>query len=155
MVRDHVILIVLLLLAHSSYCQIDDDNALVRNCDSPFHHSGINFPTFDENYPENDIKKLYEFIFENLTYPETAKTDKIEGTVFVEFWVDTNGFTSEHKVVVSVRQDLDDEALRVAKLIKFDMPAHYHNGKPIGICWQFPIRFFLDDGKKPLRKRKY
>ena len=89
--------------------------------------------------------KLNDFFVTNLIYPETAKADKIEGQVFVAFWIDTIGFTSEHKVIQSVRQDLDEEALRVAKLIKFEIPAKNVFGDPIGVCIQLPIRFRLDD----------
>ena len=118
------------------------------NCDAPrvaFSHPEKELPIFDKS-SKNDFKKLYEFLMENLIYPETAKADKIEGQVFVQFWIDTCGFTSEHKVIISIRQDLDDEALRVMKLVKFDIPAKTMNGnKPVGTCWQLPITFRLED----------
>ena len=144
MVKKYVILIVLLLFASFTYSQIVER----RKCDQEFHHSWINLPIFDKNYLEdNSWEKLFEFLRENLQYPETAKADKIEGQVFVEFWIDTAGFTSEHEIIQSIRQDLDDEALRVAKLIKFDVPATHYNGKPLEMCFQFPIRFTLNENK--------
>ena len=45
-----------------------------------------------------------------------------------------------HRVIKGVREDLDVEALRVAKLIKFDKPA-MNNNEPIGVCFQVGILF--------------
>ena len=118
-------------------------------CDSilPFSHPEKELPIFDKS-AKYDIGKLHEFIKINLNYPEKAKEDKIEGQVFVQFWVDTNGYTSEHKIIQSVRQDLDNEALRVAKLIKYDVPAkNAYDKKPTGFCVPFPIRFILNEKK--------
>ncbi|MCL2168353.1 MAG: energy transducer TonB [Lentimicrobiaceae bacterium] len=121
------------------------------NCDTTPHRDWYDFPIFDKSAP-NDFEKLNEFLKENLNYPETAKADKVEGMVFVEYWIDTLGFTTEHKIIQSVRQDLDDEALRVTKLIKYDVPAK-NNGKPIGICYMRPIRFRLSDPEFLLFKK--
>jgi len=127
-----------------------------RNCDIPrrfpFSHPEKEFPIFDRS-AKNDFEKLYEFIHINLSYPETAKADMIEGQVIVEFWIDTLGFTSEHRIIQSVRQDLDDEALRVAKLIKFDIPAKNYSDEPMGMCFTLPIRFSLD-AEKTSNKQK-
>jgi len=121
-------------------------------CDNvvPFSHPEKELPIFDKS-AKNDFVKLYEFLMGHLVYPETAKMDKIEGQVFVQYWIDTNGFTIEHRIIQSVRQDLDDEALRVAKLIKYEVPAKNYYDEPMGMCFTLPIRFTLDDGKKPSR----
>lgn len=97
-----------------------------------------------EMLPEFDI---ISFISKNLKYPETAKKDKVEGQVIIRFWIDTLGYTSEHKIIKGLRADLDKEALRVSKLIKFDKPA-MNNNKPIGICYQVIISFRLKDIQK-------
>jgi len=157
MVKNHVILIVLLLLTNFAHSQTTDNESQLRKCDKEFHSSWIEFPIFDKSSSSEggDFGNIAEFLRVNLTYPETAKTSKIEGQVFVEFWIDTLGFTSEHKIIQSVRQDLDDEALRVAKLIKFDEPAKIHKGgKSIGMCFTLPIRFSLDAEKKSKRSEE-
>jgi TonB family protein len=101
-----------------------------------------------EKFPEFDINK---FIVMNLKYPETAKKDNIEGIVTVRFWIDTNGYTSEHEIVKGIREDLDKEVLRVVRLIKFDKPP-MNREEPIGMCFQFPVSFRLSEKAKPLRK---
>jgi len=104
-------------------------------------------PIFDKNFP-NDINKLYEFISSELRYIKTAREDGIVGEVQVQFWVDTTGSTIEHRIIQSVRQDLDDEVLRITKLLKFDLPAT-HSGKPVGTCLTLPFRFNIVGNSKP------
>ena len=98
-------------------------------------------------------KEFNEFVVENLKYPKTAIEDKIEGRVIVEFWIDTFGITCDHRIIRGVRKDLDDEALRVVKLLKFDTPAT-NGGKLVGMCFKVPITFSLSEKVKPLRKLK-
>jgi len=97
-----------------------------------------------EKLPEFDINK---FLVENVKYPKTAIKDKVEGKVVVRFWIDANGYTSEHEIVNGVREDLNEEALRIAKLIKFDKPA-MNRGEAIGMCFQITISFRLSDKQK-------
>ena len=104
-------------------------------------------PVFDKNFP-NIENKLYEFINSEIRYPKTAREDGIAGIVWVQFWVDTNGFTLEHRIIQSVRQDLDDEVLRIAKLIKYDIPAK-NNGKSVGACLTFPFSFQIFGNDNP------
>lgn len=85
---------------------------------------------------------LKQFIDNNLVYPEQAKTDSIEGIVFITFWVDTVGNTIEHKVLKGVRNDLNQEALRIARLLQFEKPA-MKRGKPIGVRYNLTIEFKL------------
>jgi len=140
-----ILFFLVLTITMSSLSQTKEDSIPV------FSHPE-EYPIFDKNYP-NNIEKLYEFFVENLKYPESAKADRIEGQVQVLFWIDTNGSTSEHKIIQSVRQDLDDEVLRVAKLIKFDVPAK-NGGIPVKFRYSLPFRFTLNEDK-PTRKRKY
>lgn len=140
--------ILILLITSQSFSQI--------NCDSVpniLHHPHKEFPIFDSTAKQDQMGRFYDFIVTNLQYPETAKKDKIEGVVFVQFWIDSCGFTMDHKITQSVRQDLDEEALRVTKLIKFDVPAKDYNDKSIGICYWVPIRFKLEEEKPKYKKR--
>ena len=105
-------------------------------------------PVFNKESPS--IAKLWEFIGKNMVYPETAVNDKTEGRVVVRFCVNTDGTTSEHNIIRSVREDLDNEALRVAKLIKFDEPAK-NRGKPVEFCFTLPITFSLSESTKSRR----
>lgn len=116
-----------------------------NKCDSFYVFFGT-----PEELPKLDV---FKFLSETLQYPETAKNDKLEGTVFIEFWIDSLGNTSEHRITKSVRLDLDEEALRVARLIKYDKPA-MNRGKPIGTCYQLPFSFRLEAKFKKTTKRR-
>lgn len=86
------------------------------------------------------------FIQKNINYPITALDDRIEGNIMVGFIVDTLGVTSNHKIIVGLRKDLDDEALRVCKLIQFSKPAD-SQGKPVKIRYVYTVRFKLPKKK--------
>jgi len=83
---------------------------------------------------------LRTFIQQQVNYPETMKIDSIDCKVFVTFWVDTIGKTVEHKVAKGIREDVNNEALRVARLIKFEKPA-MQRGKPIRVSYTVPVVF--------------
>ena len=85
---------------------------------------------------------LKEFIQGELAYPLSAKKDTIEGIVVIFFKIDTLGLTVNHKVVKGIREDLNNEAHRVAKLIKFDKPA-LQKGRPIEVEYTVPVEFKL------------
>lgn len=108
-----------------------------------------------ENMPEykNGDEGLLNFIDRNLKYPEAAKTDSVQGTVYASFRVDTNGKTFHHRIIRGVRADLDSEAIRVARLIKFEKPA-MQRGKPVVIGYCLPIRFSLVTSKRSCERKK-
>ena len=103
-----------------------------------------------ENGQKNTIyseNKLKEFISDNLNYSCINKLDSIKGKVYISFWIDTTGITYDHIVIRGVREDLDKEALRVTKLLKFEKPA-MQRGKPIKVQFTVPIEFRLYEWKK-------
>jgi TonB family protein len=83
---------------------------------------------------------LKKFVKNNIVYPNSAHKDSLEGIVSISFWIDTLGMTYDHKIVKGVRNDIDKEAIRVAKLIKFKEPAR-QRGKPINVRYVVPIEF--------------
>lgn len=89
------------------------------------------------------MKDLCGLVLDSIEYPQSAIDDTISGVVLVDFNVETNGNTSNHKVIKGVREDLNNEALRVAKLLKFDKPA-YTGGKAVRTVYHLPISFLLD-----------
>jgi len=92
------------------------------------------------------------FIKHQLVYPKTALKDKIGGSVIVSFIVDTCGNTIKHFILKGIRNDIDSEALRIAKLIKFDKPA-FLNKKPVSIRYNLVIKFQVpNNSKRSLKK---
>jgi TonB family protein len=93
-------------------------------------------------YPGGDMA-LMKFVNSNISYPAIAKDNDIQGTVFISFIVEKDGSTSGHKVKRSVYQPIDEEALRVAKLIRFEKPGR-EQGKPVRVEFRLPIKFKLE-----------
>ena len=102
------------------------------------------------NYDESE--KLPQFVggtnafakllLENLKYPDGARKNKIQGNVYLSFAVEINGNLSDFKIVKSVDEELDAEALRVIKLSPKWTPA-MKKGKPVRSFYSIPISFQL------------
>ncbi len=90
--------------------------------------------------------ELTTFIQSKLQYPENAKRDSVQGTVFVNFRIDTLGYSTNHSVIRGIREDIDSAALTVASLIKFIKPA-LQQGKPIEVEMTVPVKFILNNKK--------
>lgn len=59
------------------------------------------------------VQALYEYIGTNMQYPKQARRLGVEGTVFVEFTVETDGSITEATVIKGIGAGCDAEALRV------------------------------------------
>ncbi|MBT8229899.1 MAG: energy transducer TonB [Saprospiraceae bacterium] len=62
------------------------------------------------------------FIKNNLKYPKEALKNKTEGTVLVKYDIDYKGNVTDARVMHSLGDGCDEEAVRVIKLLKFDIP---------------------------------
>ena len=86
---------------------------------------------------------LIHFIQTNIQYPSSAVRDSVQGRVNVEFIIDTVGYTFNHRILKGgIREDLNQEALRVTRLIKFDTPA-FQKDKSVVIRYVVPVDFNL------------
>ncbi|MBP5688423.1 MAG: TonB family protein [Muribaculaceae bacterium] len=93
---------------------------------------------------------MMRFINENLRYPQTAADSRIEGKVIVQFVVEKDGSIGEVKVVRGVYKDLDQEAVRVIKMLpKFYEPGRNAVGEPVRVWYTLPINFKLKEEKSP------
>jgi protein TonB len=83
---------------------------------------------------------MFEKIKYHLRYPPQAIKDKVSGVVKLGFIVDTAGRVKNVEVIKSVRKDLDDEAIRLVKMLNEWSPA-YQNGDKAEAKMTIPIRF--------------
>lgn len=67
---------------------------------------------------------LRAFIKKNLRYPEEALKQNVEGTVSVAYEIDHLGNVIDAKVKSGIGHGCDEEAIRLAKLLKFTVPKH-------------------------------
>lgn len=73
-------------------------------------------------YYEGGIKALRAFMKENLKYPKEALDKKIEGTVLVRHDIDHKGKVIGAKVLKGIGHGCDEEAKRLIKLLKYEVP---------------------------------
>ncbi|MBN8679113.1 MAG: M56 family metallopeptidase [Chitinophagales bacterium] len=89
---------------------------------------------------------MVRFLQENLKYPELAKQNKVEGTVFVSFVVDETGKVvrafGQMNMPNDAKRSLVDEAVRVVESMPKWMPAK-HKGKTVSCSMQLPVNFSL------------
>ena len=85
-----------------------------------------------------------QFLLSNLKYPEKALNENVQGTVMVEFIVETDGSVSDVKVLRSVSKECDEEAVRVVKLGKWN-PAVDNNDRKVRTRFLQPITFRLEE----------
>lgn len=76
-----------------------------------------------------------------LRYPRKAVRYNIEGTVYVEFVVDTDGRATEFKTIRGIGYGCDDEAIRVLSMMKWE-PGRQGN-KAVRVRMILPLKFRL------------
>ncbi len=83
-----------------------------------------------------------EWIAANLKYPQIAAENGIQGRVFVQFVVNSEGRITGAEVVRGVDPSLDQEALRIIMGSPRWTPGK-QRGKPVNVRFTFPINFVL------------
>lgn len=86
-----------------------------------------------------------------MNYPESAKKDKVEGTVYVTFIVEKGGSVSNARILRGVRKDLDEVALRAVNSMPLWEPGT-QRGKPVRVQFNIPLKFSLSEAKSEAKK---
>ncbi len=98
------------------------------------------FETFPE-YPGGDDARS-RFLVNNVKYPADAMKDRIQGTVYLSFYIETNGKINDIKIRRSPSDILSEEAIRVVKLMPAWKPGT-RKGKPVRVRFNMPLKFTL------------
>ncbi|MFT3739787.1 MAG: TonB family protein [Breznakibacter sp.] len=85
---------------------------------------------------------LIKFIASELKYPVEAQKRGIQGKVFVKFVVAKTGKVINVQVIRGLSPTLDEEALRVVKMMP-DWKPGVHQGKKVDVDYTLPITFAL------------
>lgn len=85
---------------------------------------------------------LFQFLSDNTVYPPEAKANGISGTVYVSFIVGVDGTVYNTKILRGVDKFLDDEALRIIKLMPKWIPGRI-KGQPVDVVYNLPVKFVL------------
>ena len=87
-------------------------------------------------------QKLFEFIGNNVVYPQEAIDAGVEGRVFVEFYIEKDGSVTDGKVLKGIGYGCDEEALRVIGIMPKWQPG-MQRGKAVRVRYTLPINFKL------------
>ena len=93
--------------------------------------------------PKEGMKEFYQYISENLKYPEKAKQSGIQGKVFVQFIVDDKGKLTKVEAVKGIGGGCDEEAVRVLQDAPNWNPAKVVD-MPVKTRMILPITYKLD-----------
>jgi len=115
---------------------VDESAPLDANTDEVFKAVEV-----DPEFPGGE-EALYKYLAENIKYPEKAKNDKVEGRVYITFVIEKDGTVSDAKVLRSVNEELDAEALRVINAMPKWKPGT-QRGVPVRVQYNIPINFKL------------
>lgn len=85
---------------------------------------------------------LLKFLSTNLKYPETEKSNGIQGKAYVAFVIDKFGRVTNVSVAKGITDGakLDQEAVRVVKQMPYWKPGK-QNGKSVSVSYMLPIQF--------------
>lgn len=90
-------------------------------------------------YPGGEAEMI-KFINKNINYPKDALNNGIQGRVIVGFVVNTEGEITDVKIQRSLTTTLDNEAMRVIKLMPKWKPG-MQKGKPVNVHYSLPVTF--------------
>ena len=88
------------------------------------------------------LEALGSFLGSNIQYPESARKNGTEGTVFTQFIVNTDGSMSDITVMKGIGNGCDEEAVRVLKAMPPWIPG-MQNGKAVKVRFVLPIKYKL------------
>lgn len=116
----------------------EEDEKIEEDDDNP-----LKFRVLEDlpQYPGGPIE-LVRWLTKNLRYPTSAKVKKVEGKVVAQFIVNADGSLSDFKIVKSLNDACDREALRVLRLMP-RWKAGVQNDKPCRTVVAIPIVFKL------------
>ena len=95
---------------------------------------------FGSSDPRHFMK---EWVYQYLKYPQSAMVNGIQGTVMVQFVIDKDGSVTDVKVVKSVDEELDAEALKVIQASP-KWKAGKVGGQKVRASITLPVEFRLE-----------
>lgn len=105
-------------------------------------------PQYMPEYPGGE-DSMMRFVAGSLNYPQSAIKDSVQGRVVVRFTVNESGRPIDFVVAKGVRKDLDEEALRVVRLLS-RFQTNRVNGKASKVSYNLPITFSLDEQSRTI-----
>lgn len=94
------------------------------------------------SFMDMGLSGFRDWVMDHLKYPEKAKEEGIEGTVYVQFIVSKSGNVSNTKLMRGADPLLDAEAIRVVESSPKWTPGK-QKGHEVNVAFTFPVKFVL------------
>lgn len=97
-----------------------------------------------EESPEfpGGIQKMYEYIGQNLKYPEAAQQNDVQGKVFVKFVVTKDGDIGDIKTLKGIGHGCEEEVARILANMPTWQPGK-QDGEKVNVYYTMPVNFQL------------
>ncbi|GAB3170284.1 TonB family protein [Telluribacter humicola] len=97
-----------------------------------------------EKTPEfpGGITAMYEYLSQNMKYPLAATRAGVQGKVFINFVVTTEGEIKDIQILKGLGFGTDEEAVRIVSAMPRWQPGS-QDGKPVNVRFNLPINFQL------------
>jgi len=121
-----------------NYVQVAAQEEIIEEEEVPFLVVE-NKPKFQGSEDENGFRN---WVYNRLSYPDSARENGVYGRVTVEFTIDTDGVVRNVRLVRGVDASLDAEALRVISSSPKWEPGRQRD-KAVKVKYTFPVMFEL------------
>ena len=109
--------------------------------ETPKEPETVNWATEMPQYPGGETA-LTDFVRKHLEYPRYEAEIGIQGRVVVGFIIDENGKVTNVRVMKGVSKGIDNEAIRVVKMLH-DFKPGSQNGRKVRVSYVLPLSFAL------------
>lgn len=118
--------------------------------------STYELPAIIAEYPGGGMASFYDYVNENMIFPEQAIESETVGRVYVQFQTDSLGSVQQESVVVinTCPEVLHEEAIRLIKESGSWIPAKDENGQNLSSKLIIPIIFSMDHLKTAKKRLK-
>ncbi len=107
----------------------------------PTYISCIGFKDKDVRKKETELQ-LLKNLYKTIKYPEMARQTGVQGKVWVQFIVNTEGDITNVEILKGVHPDLDNEAIRAVKTLPKMIPGKQMD-KVVNVRYKIPVEFKL------------
>ena len=88
------------------------------------------------------FEAMKSFIRNGIRYPGMAISDRLQGTVWVSFVVNSHGMVVDVSIKKGIREDMDREAMRIVQAMPDWIPAE-NKGYAVAVIQVIPIKFTI------------
>lgn len=103
------------------------------------------------SFPGGESARI-EYMQSRLKYPEEAKKNKIQGTVYISFLVKSDGSIHNVKVLRGIGGGCDELAIEMVRSMPNWNPGLNKNSQPVATIFNMPIKFSLNNPEEKQKK---